>query len=802
MLLKRLTLQNVRSYVDETIHFPSGSILMSGDIGSGKSSLLLAIEFALFGSSPSELPAESIMRKGAINSFVELAFDLQGKEIVIRRNLKKEKKGIKQTAGYVITNNFKKELTATELKAEIISLLGYPEDSVDKSKNYLFRYSVYTPQEEMKLILQESPEIRLDVLRKIFNLDKYKIIRDNLQMYLKTLRVRKSALEERILPLDKFMNQLAELASHKAKQMEELQIKEEELKQLKESTGLLKEELEKLEKNQKEILEYKQEQRTKKHLLEDRDKLRDKIESNLHRTDEELKALKIPEGADNLLLAEEIKIIESNINQLTFAKANLGEKINQAQINIKKLSEEISAIEKEARLLDEKNKIKKILNEELAELESLEKARLNLEESLAKINGLIISGQNQIKASQELKRKVSSIDFCPTCLQKVSLSHKEDIIKAEDEKISQADALLSELNPKKEQLMHQKKNHETKIRYLFDRKNLLARIETEVLQLEQKISSADEKNSQLKEMVRKNNQLVEQLKKTSENEEIRLLEAELSHKKLVKDMLTHKKYLEQNKALTLAEFERLKGEINLLISQITEIERTLTDKRDFSLQINEKKMALEQKNQQENLLSLNKGRMEAGISHLLKEEQALNEQIAILSAEKEKLLKCKDNYYWLEEHFLKLTYNIEKHLLFKLYSLFNQLFQEWFSILIDSEEISAKIDEDFTPVIEQNGYELGFTSLSGGEKTSAALAYRLALNKVINDIVPQINTKDLLILDEPTDGFSGEQLDKVRDILDRLSLQQIIIVSHESKIESFVQKVIRISKEGHISKIS
>src|SRR3989344_3860477 len=179
MLLKRLTLHNIRSYIDETIDFPSGSILLSGDIGSGKSSILLALEFALFGTSPSELPAEAVMRKGAVNASVELTF---------KRNLKKEKKGIKQTAGYIIINNLKKDLTATELKAEIVNLLGYPEDSIEKSKNYLFRYSVYTPQEEMKLILHEAPEVRLDVLRKIFDLDKYKNIRENLQPYLKTLR--------------------------------------------------------------------------------------------------------------------------------------------------------------------------------------------------------------------------------------------------------------------------------------------------------------------------------------------------------------------------------------------------------------------------------------------------------------------------------------------------------------------------------------------------------------------------------------------------------------------------------------
>ena len=82
------------------------------------------------------------------------------------------------------------------------------------------------------------------------------------------------------------------------------------------------------------------------------------------------------------------------------------------------------------------------------------------------------------------------------------------------------------------------------------------------------------------------------------------------------------------------------------------------------------------------------------------------------------------------------------------------------------------------------------------------MSYRLALNKVINDIVAEIKTKDIIMLDEPTDGFSSEQLDKVRDVLNQLGVKQIIIVSHESKIESFVDNVIRVQKHDSVSTVA
>jgi len=52
-----------------------------------------------------------------------------------------------------------------------------------------------------------------------------------------------------------------------------------------------------------------------------------------------------------------------------------------------------------------------------------------------------------------------------------------------------------------------------------------------------------------------------------------------------------------------------------------------------------------------------------------------------------------------------------------------------------------------------------------------------------------------LILDEPTDGFSTEQINKMRDIFEQLKAEQIILVSHEQKIEGFVDHVIKVRKD-------
>ena len=88
MLIKKIKLHNIRSYSNQVIEFPSGSVLLSGDIGSGKSTILLAIEFALFGSDTERLSGNALLRKGADEASVELSLELAGQEIIIKRGLK------------------------------------------------------------------------------------------------------------------------------------------------------------------------------------------------------------------------------------------------------------------------------------------------------------------------------------------------------------------------------------------------------------------------------------------------------------------------------------------------------------------------------------------------------------------------------------------------------------------------------------------------------------------------------------------------------------------------------------------
>ncbi|MEK6823072.1 MAG: AAA family ATPase, partial [Nanoarchaeota archaeon] len=195
MLLRKLVLHNIRSYTDATLEFPQGIVLLSGDIGAGKTTILLAIEFALFGIQRGEISGSALLRHGENQGWVELSFEIGKHAYHIVRTLKRGNGTIAQDSGYLMQDGIREDLTSTELKAHVLELLGYPSDLLGKGKSVLFRYTVYTPQEEMKRILEEAPEERLVTLRRLFGIEKYERVRDNAKIVLQSLREQERELD-------------------------------------------------------------------------------------------------------------------------------------------------------------------------------------------------------------------------------------------------------------------------------------------------------------------------------------------------------------------------------------------------------------------------------------------------------------------------------------------------------------------------------------------------------------------------------------------------------------------------------
>jgi len=679
LIIKKISLKNLRSYGDIEVVFPKGSILLSGDIGSGKTSVLLAIEFALFGLQPSQR-GTSLLRNGENDAYVKMEFEVDSKEIIIERTLKRGSKSITQDYCAIKIDGEKQELSVTELKNFILELLNYPLEFA-KKQNILYRFTVYTPQEDMKQIILQDSETRLNTLRQVFGVDKYKRIIENTGLFMSKIREERRMKE----------GMLAGIEQRKI----EIQGKEEELEGKYLNLDSVEKELFLRTDQRKKVEEEKLELQKK---IEEKNKFEKEREKAIIMVQNKNESL-----STNLKTASELKKQIAELSALSFNES----KIKQLEF----------------------------------EIQEAKKAKENLSDKRASNTSKIHFLKTKILENSQVKNKLHSIEICPTCLQDVNAVYKSNVFnKLENE---------DKLNASQTQIL-----------------------EDEQKSIAENLVSINEKISELeKELL--NLRLLKVKLQGIEEKQARLSQIEQLNILLEKDISFLKSHA-QDLSSSILSFQKYDN-----LFHLKEAELILAIKEERSV---ETKIAVLRKE-----IDLY-GKQISELKEHLKQLEEISRRV-------EFLVKMED---WLSSKFIPLVMQIEKNVMNRLKNEFSELFNKWFSMLV-SENFNVRLDDKFTPIIEQKDFEIDYNYLSGGERTAVALAYRLALNQVINSMLSRVKTRDIVILDEPTDGFSSEQLDKMRDVLQELNARQLILVSHEQKIESFVENIIRFRKENGVS---
>ncbi len=746
MIVKYVKLLNIRSYLSEQIYIPNGSVLLSGDIGSGKSTILFAIEFALFGVVRGGVDGASLLRHGKNTGYVEVCFNLDGHEIIIHRALRRNKTSVSQSAGYIVIDGVKTDRTPVELKAKVLDLLGYPKNLLTKSKALIYRYTVYTPQEEMKYILFEDASARLDTLRKVFQIDSYKLIRDNASMMLHLMKERIAELSAKTEDINIKKKQLEDF-SHQLKTTND---------NLELLSPLIKDNQSKIETHQELVKQYETDVKAYNALKTELAA----YDSSLNEKNQTIKSMN-----------EELETISKQISAF---ESSLTSSINSAL----DFSSNLGILNHHVSLLQSEITAKTATNSEIE----------NLQNNFTLISTEITKAETNKASSKLLEKNVLSSETCPVCLQPIAEQHKNHFRNKISTESAESERIIAEQNQKKEILSKQLISQKEKLNVLLEKERKLA----EFLALANQFSKEAQElgiTATFEENPYNIESVLEALAYAS-----KILKEKLTIQASISEKSSYMKTLQQRVALTSAEVEEL-------LKKILTIKSNLQKYSSLEADFSSIKSRFEKLQQQEKELLVKKASFDKEIENFNNNILLLKQEITKKEEDKKSLDYSMQLKNWINDYFLNLMGVIEKNVMLKVYNEFNSLFQNWFNTLMEDESISARLDDAFTPVVEINGYEIPLENLSGGEKTSCALAYRLALNKVINDVITTIKTRDLLILDEPTDGFSSEQLEKVRDVLEQLQLPQTIIVSHESKIESFVQNVTRIVKEQHVSHV-
>jgi len=802
MRLQSVQLSNIRSYEQATLEFPQGSLLLSGDIGCGKSTLLLAVEFALFGIVRGVHEGAGLLRHRAKTGSVTLKFSVEGHNVIVHRTLNRSSNAVSQGSGYLVIDDYKEELTPTELRARVCELLGYPLDM--NSRTLIYRYAVFTPQERMKEIILADPQQRLSVLRTIFNIDKYRRAYDNSMLVLYDMRQQVAALQAQEQLLTSQIAQQQELIKDKenineqfAQVSKELAVKRKDMVVLREQSQVLQQQYEVARSAQQQWdAVHAQETLLKKQL--------DQIGTRKERIAVQLshEIVSVPSVTEQAVTdarqryEHERKVYDAQKN--TFMAATSEHKVAQQQLVMMKEQIASGTQQVDPVLITE-------LEQRCAKFDAMNSLHVQRSQDIFSIENQIKQCQqhnDELIAEQQL---LLDKDTCLSCGQIITAEYKKKVLEQSAERKKKLEQTIEGL---REQLQAYKAIQEQEAEELKQLKS----IEQQLVQMKERqrqVVEQQARHEKYKIKLEEYSLIVEKpIPKEPSQESWQ--QANDHWQKVQQQYTAWVKYQEEHKRrqelqkeleeLALSESE-IKKSVRGCIARKQELQPEVEKAQVLTQQLRESDVALQQQQEViERLMTkaeqLNSSvkrceEIAAGISQLKTHKITLQERIDSLVRKRS----------WLNDTVRQLFSTMERHVMISIYREYNTHFANWCRLLIDDENTRARIDTEFSPVIEQDGHDISIEYLSGGERTSVALAYRLALNKVINESLDHIKSKDLLILDEPTDGFSTEQLEKVRVVLQHVDAGQLIIVSHEQKVEGFVDHVIRIEKKEHESVI-
>lgn len=721
MRILGVRLVNIRSYVNRTIVFPpSGITVIYGDNGTGKTSILLGINYALFGLPRGQKSSDpfagfvspykdDLLRAGASSAMVRLLLNHKGKLILIERRLNGDRGGEIAVFGEVdgtLKVLSRRRFSSEELTMSVLDLLGLREDPRKGRNTYIFSNVMYVPQFNIHQTLVLDDKQRRELVDKVLGLDKYMAALTNIEKIAKG----KSSVIGREL--------------------------ENVNSSIKDREGYLKKiDVDGLKARLRELRGRDDELRKKLSGLQAR---RGSLMAEKERLDNAINELNRKVGE----LEGRIRDIEKKERTLISKRRELSRILSEAGLGdiegVSKLIEELRG--RRQSLVSEDSRVGKDLERLDRELEEVDKG---LGEALVRMSRLEAEIENTKSRVREIWREVVEMrnvvaqGMCPLCKQPIIHEHGEELVREKIARMREASMMIVPLVKDLwftkllyERCNNEKEDVKKKRGELIGHRDRISRelreIEALILKLEQAVRLQDEISELEKEVVER--------------------------AKVLEDLSNSKARFEEYSRM----LDRLKAELNSVIEDEFRFNREL-------------------------------GEVSKNIDNLeeeLKRYSELRDELRRLEAKASVLTKARDYL----DHIYRGVETIESAVRSLAHERFKEYFQEYFVKLLEDQELVEASVSDFKPTIRiRTGVtaEHEISQPSGAQLIALGLAYRLALNRVVRDLNKELRDS-VLIMDEPTLGFSPERIEKLRELIEFISNDlgeaQAILVTHDERL--------------------
>ncbi len=801
VIIEELELENFVSHRKTKMKFDLGVTLIVGPNGSGKTSILDGISFALF-RLHSRGRDENVVNKKARHARVNLKFSVHGKgKYAAEWNIEKKKDGcdIKGVV-YELTESGKhpitKEAGSRTLLPEIAKILDVEKET--------FENSVYIRQGEIEKLVTERPAERKKLISKLLGIDDFEqawnIMRDIVGDYEKRLEGLRGELREKervVKELERVRRELANLevriseGEASARKLEEERVRAEEKLKVMEEKKRRFEELNvkrveakfRLENCEEKVKAAEENLRRLESLEKEMERRREGYEKHvsLRKRAETLgEEKKRYEGA-----REAARIWEKNAKELLEEEEKLEEKINKIiadysqALGVEVNFESVSAIKEREKMTVEE------------EIEALTRGLRELEGRMGELGGKIRDNEDKVKRLEKAEAK------CPLCGRELTEEHREKLI---GELLEEA----AKLREEKERIKREREEAERKLKEGNLRKNMIEKIDAEKLrslgaELEEKRRRRVDAERELEETKAKFEKLVELEKRIEETlreaEDFKAdYEAYVQAENQLK-ALGSKEALEEAYKDAVREKEKAEKEFSAVEKEICGLGYDEGKYDAAKRKVEQVKAELEEERRE-------LARLEGERDSKRKEVKSCEERIRELE-EKEAEARRLESFVRLLER-IRNAYGkdgIQKLIRARAKRAIEVYTREYLN-KFNLDYSDVRLNEDYEVIVIGPSGDQSVDAISGGERVALAIALRMAIARVIAG-----DKIGVMIMDEPTVFLDEERRKELIEILKRgfreeaRVVPQLIVVSHDRELEDAADTVYMVTKEGGWSKV-
>lgn len=762
-MITKIKLKNWRSHLDSELDFAEGTNCFVGPMGSGKTSVMDAICFGLFGTflqiQQKKMKLEDIiMNKPSQKDQAEVTvyFDIDGNEWSVKRTVRKGK----STAELRKNGELIEGPQTSKVTDEVEKILKMNYD--------LFSRAVYSEQNQLDMFLTIPKGQRMKKIDELLAIDKFENARANTKSLIKRCEISLNEKEKIIQTLEMDDS------------LKRLDITKSELEQLKEKDDKMKKQLNdvvnKKIKTANDLMILKDQQK-KLQIIEEDTK---KYTALLELTDSDVEKLK----------EDLVGFAESTTEQLKSESENITVEINKMNSNIEeekknfdKLREEYAGDLANIKILEEEKLLKAKKNlEEFEDFrvklkkQPLKKIETEFKKSVKDLESEQLKLQKSIAKNSETQDSLHDLSLagnvCPVCSGRLTENKKSALISKKKKQIEDLKKQIEDSNIEIEKL--QKSTEKLQIKFketekMEERFNELENSQRELRILEDEFKKLKDKTKVFvnqKKMFEKNIEMLENNLKDLENKQNN-----------IKQILSKKSDVDE-KLERIRQYGQILSKLGMEREMLSSFSLSVLEKFEVDYQ---SILGLE-KELQIHLLNL---------SDIVEEKQktleAVESKKKILEnyrIENRKIEAISDQLQLLENALVATQEQLRKDFVLAvnqaMQSIWSELYpyRDIYNIRLGIEEGDYVLQlQDSTGWIPADGVA------SGGERSMACLALRIAFSLVL---APQLRW---LVLDEPTHNLDSRAIDVLANILrERITnfVDQVFLITHDPSLENAV----------------